>query len=246
MLSKSPSAGGEGEFDPTGRRPRWMLKVTFCGAAKLKKKQVEQVEFEDEEAEIKANGYTAISYPMDSAERLFKEAGKKLKDPQPSPNRKWSLRDRKRISWHVLVEYGRARFLQGYPASVEYIWLDEFCLSPEEVTDEEEVEKERRKELGILADIFRGAEQVLVFCARENCNHTSIECPWGQRLFTIGEILHAEKVMTLTRRPREDGFWKLKPMGARNFKNDMQRAAAEHRYFHLSTILQHATNAGSS
>ncbi|KAF9440982.1 hypothetical protein P691DRAFT_815659 [Macrolepiota fuliginosa MF-IS2] len=60
MLYKSPSVGGEGKFDPTGRRPKWMLKVSFRGGAKLKKKQVEQITVEDEEAEIDAlrNSYS--------------------------------------------------------------------------------------------------------------------------------------------------------------------------------------------
>lgn len=242
MLYESPGYGEPGKFEPMGHPPRWMLEVTFQGPEEPIIKQVDV----EGNREIMEAGYMAISYPMESAFELFKEVGLQTRDPQPNQNRRWSLRDQEQISRRVLYEFACARFHVGIPDSTEYIWLDELCLSPATLTDEGEVEKERMKELGRLADIFRNAKKVLVFCHSPGCKHTTLDCLWGQRVFTIAEILHAQHVITMTRYHGEGSATELIEQDGRNFKSEMQREAAEGGQFHLSTILLHATNAGSA
>lgn len=239
ILYKSPSDGQPGSFGTAGHYPRWMLKVTFRGLERPIFKQVPV------NSEVVEAGYIAISYSMASAFWLFQEAGLHPKDPPPSKSRQWSLRDRKRISRRVLYEYAGARVREGIPDSTEYIWLDEFCLSSATLADEEEIEKEIMVEVGQLADIFRNAKKVIVFCHLFGCKHTTLDCPWGKRVFTIAEILHAQSVITMTRCSEENSTEHLIEWDARNFKGQMQLEAAKGRQFHLSTILQHATNAGS-
>lgn len=241
ILYRSPGDGRAGEFEPMGYRPRWLLKVEFRGKKRPKFDQV-PVEGNSEIAE----NYMAISYPMDSAFELFKEAGYQTKEQQPGQNRRWSLGDRRRISRQILRQYACARYHDGTATeSAEYIWLDEFCLSPKGLEDEKEIKKERKKELGRLTDIFRNAKKVLVYCHTLGCGHTTLDCPWATRLFTLEEILRARQVITMTRHRERDPPVTLQHRDACDFKNEMQREAAERGHFHLSTILLHFTNAGS-
>ncbi|KAF8193863.1 hypothetical protein K438DRAFT_1514658, partial [Mycena galopus ATCC 62051] len=129
---------------------------------------------------------------------------------------------------------------------MEYIWLDEFCLSDNQVNDDETISTQRSVELGRLGDIFRGAIQVTVFCHEPNCDHTTLACTWSQRLFTIPEILHAEMVLRLTRR-REGNTLpaRIFRTTGRAFKEAMQKNAAQGNRWHLNAIYQHAVNAGA-
>ncbi|KAK0480378.1 hypothetical protein IW261DRAFT_1399209, partial [Armillaria novae-zelandiae] len=153
------------------------------------------------------------------------------------------LRDRKRIAERLLIEYCAAT--HGVGDYTEYVWLDEFCLSDANQPDDS---PERPQELGRLADIFRNASQVAVFCHKEDCDHTSTTCKWGTRLFTIGEILHAQKVVRLTRQ-RQDGSHSLKTHAYREtaiaFREKMQTNAAQENRWHLYAIMQHSANSGS-
>ncbi|KAK0437770.1 uncharacterized protein EV420DRAFT_1240426, partial [Desarmillaria tabescens] len=165
---------------------------------------------------------------MESANVLFREAGLKVQDP-PTEKRAFSLKDRKHAGNRT-----------------EYIWLDEFCLSDEHLPDDT---PERSKELGRLPDIFRNASQVAVFCHEEGCDHSSISCIWGTRLFTIGEILHAAAVIRLTRQKDENHPHALTTLAyrepARVFRERMQSKAALGNRWHLYAIMQHSANAGS-
>ncbi|KAK0470102.1 uncharacterized protein EV420DRAFT_1257440 [Desarmillaria tabescens] len=159
---------------------------------------------------------------MDSAYVLFQEAGLTVETP-PTEKRRHDAGNR-----------------------IEFIWLDEFCLS--DITQPED-SPERSKELGRLADIFRNAAQVAVFCHEENCDHTSTTCIWGTRLFTIGEILHASAVIRLTRQQQQGRSLPLRTYAyretARAFREKMQTQAAYDNRWHLYAIMQHSTNAGS-
>ncbi|KAJ7205423.1 hypothetical protein GGX14DRAFT_322186, partial [Mycena pura] len=120
----------------------------------------------------------------------------------------------------------------------EYIWLDELCLPGEA--------SQRSEELGRIPDIFRYAAKTVVFCDEEGCDHTGPSCIWGQRLFTIAEILHAQKVLTLT--PWRNGDVleaKLQPWEGCEFREAMQSKAARENKWHLYAIFQHAANAGT-
>ncbi|TDL21333.1 hypothetical protein BD410DRAFT_683730, partial [Rickenella mellea] len=133
----------------------------------------------------------------------------------------------------------------------EYIWLDEFCLSDEKLDWEassnrdayENREKERGKELGRLADIFRAASAVCVFCNTVDCDHTGLHCPWGRRLFTLAEILHAETVWRILR--LKGGEYEFVQGPGRLFRENIQAKAAEGRQWHLYAIMQHASNSGT-
>ncbi|KAJ7729451.1 hypothetical protein B0H16DRAFT_1330394 [Mycena metata] len=182
---------------------------------------------------------------MESAIALAKEQGfvpeaPKAGLPLPRP-------DRRLISDYLLELYCSATGPNGNPNRVEYIWLDERCLSDDDQQDNEETSKTQRSiELGKLADIFRGATQVAVFCHEENCDHTTLQCTWGQRLFTLPEILHAEKVLRLTRSVRRDGMTaKFVEMEGYKFREAMQTNAAKHNKWHSFAMFQHFVNAGS-
>ncbi|KAK0480380.1 hypothetical protein IW261DRAFT_1399212, partial [Armillaria novae-zelandiae] len=181
---------------------------------------------------------------MESAYVLFQEAGFKAEEVPLTENRLFTLRDRKRIAERLLIEYCVAT--RGAGDGTEYIWLDEFCLSDADAPDGS---SDRTEELGRLAEIFRNASQVAVFCHEEDCDHTSTICKWGARLFTIGEILHAQKVVRLTRQQRQDGSHSLKTHAYREssiaFREKMQANAAHENRWHLYAIMQHSANAGS-
>jgi len=201
-----------GKYAVTGSKPTWVLEVKFRGTTIVSLKQVQYGEEKGrsknasdllEATTSHLNGtYTAISYSMESAKTLFDEAGSQLDHSENTSEGKrlYSLKDRKKISQALLNEYAQARRSNdSKQEDVELIWLDEFCLSDQYVTNEEECERQRSKELGKLADIFRQANQVVVFCHAVDCDHTGTDCPWGRRLFTMGEILHARIVHVMTR-----------------------------------------------
>ncbi len=236
VLTTAPG-GGTASYAPTGSTPRWLLSVQIVDGALIQSQQVVWSE------EVRNQGYTALSYPMDSAYVLFQEAGLSVEAP-PTEERRFTLRDRKRIAERLLNEYCSATHDAG--DRTEYIWLDEFCLSD---IGQPEDSPERSQELGRLADIFRNASQVAVFCHEENCDHTSTTCIWGTRLFTIGEILHASAVIRLTRQRQQDPSLPLKTCAyqesARAFREQMQTKAAHDNRWHLYAIMQHSTNSGS-
>ncbi|KAK0222257.1 hypothetical protein IW262DRAFT_1482368 [Armillaria fumosa] len=229
VLTTAPGDGGRGSYEPTGYTPRWLLSVKIENGNIRGRQQVPWSE------EIRNQGYTALSYAMDSAYVLFKEA--KL----TAGSTPFTLEDRKRIAERLLIEYCSATRDAGN--RIEFIWLDEFCLS-ETPTDG----SKRSEELGRIPDIFRNASQVAVFCHEENCDHTSTTCIWGRRLFTIGEILHASAVIRLTRQ-KHDRSLLLRTCAyretARAFRERMQSQAANDNQWHLYAIMQHSANAGS-
>ncbi|KAJ7126259.1 hypothetical protein C8R44DRAFT_618510, partial [Mycena epipterygia] len=129
----------------------------------------------------------------------------------------------------------------------EYIWLDEFCLSDHNIHDDQVISTQRSIELGRLADISRNARQVSVFCHEEDCDHTGLECIWGQRLFTIPEILHTPKVLRMTRKRNGEKALapQIFPTSGRAFREKMQSNAARGNKWHLHAIFQHTVNAGA-
>lgn len=248
-----------GKYAVTGNKPTWLLEVKFRGTEIV---SIKQVQYGEENGRSKNASdllgtttshqhrpnvpYTAISYSMESAKALFDEAGSQLDQSEDvlEGKRLYSLKNRRKISQALLQEYARARKSNDLQQDdVELIWLDEFCLSDEHLTNEEECSKERSKELGKLADIFRRAEQVVVFCHAVNCNHSGTDCPWGKRLFTMGEILHARIVHVMTRNSQLES--RITVFAGQDFRTDMQACAAEAGMWHLYNIMQHATNSGA-
>ncbi|EKM76704.1 hypothetical protein AGABI1DRAFT_130998 [Agaricus bisporus var. burnettii JB137-S8] len=275
VLLESPSSligeegkikvASRGQYAVTGNKPRWLLEVEFRGNQIVSQRQVryewERVKEEALMAKpgnslrkgIQRSGYTAISYSMESAKELFFESGCSL-DSQPEippdGNRKYSLRNRQKISRALLEEYARARnTINDKQDGFEFIWLDEFCLSNQELQDEQEIERQRDTEVGQLADIFRGARRVVVFCHVEDCDHTGIDCPWASRLFTMGEILYTPQVLQMSRTRKSNHQQKLSSyitiIPGPEFRSDMQACAAEAKQWHLYNIMQHATNSGA-
>ncbi|KAF5348905.1 hypothetical protein D9756_009810 [Leucocoprinus leucothites] len=261
---KVPSSG---QYAVTGNKPHWLLKVEFRGKTIVSQHQVKYGREREKKGEEdglnqsrKVGGprtrsqlsrYTAISYAFDSANEIFKASGQKLDsqpDITPGGKRKYSLASRKRIAQVVLDEYARTReTVNSEGNDIEFIWLDEFCLSDEEITNEEECKEQRDIELGQLADIFRRAEQVVVFCHVEDCDHTGFDCPWCQRLFTLGEILYTQKVLVMTRSKDWDtqkSSSHIVVVSGQDFRVDMQARAAEKKMWHLYNIMQHVTNSG--
>ncbi|KAK7042998.1 hypothetical protein VNI00_008736 [Paramarasmius palmivorus] len=243
-------------YEKTNFEPRWMLRVFIRDGHYDGHEQIQWTE------EHRGKGYTALSYDMDAAYTLFKEAGRTLRDPPPPDGKaKFSLRDRKRISLEFLAEYcSAARQNQKVDPDREvFVWLDEFCLSRErqhlseqtqdDQAEREEVKKERSEELGRLSDIFRAAETVVVFCNEVNCDHTNLTCRWANRLFTLGEILHANKTQRMTRRLVPGGNTRpqshLYPESGRSFRERMMHAAALASKWYLHSVLQQSNSTGN-
>ncbi|KAI3608816.1 hypothetical protein WG66_003803 [Moniliophthora roreri] len=244
-------------YEKTNFEPRWMLKVSIREGRYGSHEQIEWTEDYHKEK------YTALSYNMDAAKVLFNEAGGRPRDPIPPGSKaKFSLWDRREISKQLLVEYCSAiRDQPEPPDREEFIWLDESCLSREthtEAQQDEQAERkkvkfERNEELGCLADIFRGARTVVPFCDVVDCNHWSLECSWGNRLFTLGEILHANEVRRMTRKTvRDEHGRQTKPrshlytrQSARSFCERMVHRAAIANKWHLHMILRQSNNSGS-
>ncbi|KAF7358995.1 HET domain-containing protein [Mycena sanguinolenta] len=238
VLSDAPG-GGKGQYAVTEFQPAWMLEVTIRDG---KLQAFQQIPLSDEIAEV---GYTALSYSMDSAAVLASEAGFV---PGPGPGRrKYTRQDKRSMGEYLLRLYCSATRREGNPDRTEYIWLDEFCLSDSRLSDDDKtvIEKQRKLELGKMADVFRCAVQVAVFCDKPNCDHTTLTCPWGQRLFTLQEILHAETVLRLTRHQRRTLAAQLFRTTGRSFREKMQKHAAEGNRWHLNAIYQHTVNAGT-
>ncbi|KAJ6577857.1 hypothetical protein B0H19DRAFT_931830 [Mycena capillaripes] len=167
--------------------------------------------------------------------------------PAPAPeSREYTLADRRTISKYFLELYCSATRSKGNPDRIEYIWLDEFCFSDDHVLDEAVIATQRSVELGRPADVFRGAVQVVVFCHEQNCDHTGLGCIWGQRLFTIPEILHAQTVWRLIRSSQGQVMSaRISERTGRELNEAMQTNAAEGNRWHLNAIFQHSVNAGA-
>uniref|UniRef100_A0A0W0FDS6 Uncharacterized protein n=1 Tax=Moniliophthora roreri TaxID=221103 RepID=A0A0W0FDS6_MONRR len=249
--SVSSSTTDEGVYEETNFEPRWMLQVTFCNGQYTGHAQI------DWTGEHRDTGYTALSYDMNAAKTLFNEAGKTLNDPKKL-NGKLSLLNRRQISEQLLMEYCSAIRDPKSPnrKEKEFIWLDEFCLSrerhPNEVQQEmTDVKRERKEELGRMPDIYRGANMVVVFCHVVDCDHTTLDCSWGKRLYTLGEILHANEVQRMTRKIDHDESGKemkqshLYTEPARSFRERMMHHAARANRWHLHSILRQSNNSGS-
>ncbi|KAF5348889.1 hypothetical protein D9756_009820 [Leucocoprinus leucothites] len=253
-----------GEYAITNNKPRWLLEVHFKGTSISFERQVPYDGGHPEEAAldldefttrkaIQDSGYIAISYPMKSAIHMYSNEAKRQLDPSSDADRELSLVNRQLIAHTVLECYAEARAsIPGKASRVEYIWLDEFCLSdtglPNGTPDErKEINRQRGLEVGQLVDIFRGAKQVVVFCHEPRCDHTNPGCAWGKRLFTLGEIIHTEEVLQMTRRPGPDGklVSSITVLPGREFRGSMQARAAKEKQWHLYNIMQHSTNSGS-
>ncbi|KAJ6475921.1 hypothetical protein C8R47DRAFT_661337 [Mycena vitilis] len=238
VLSIAKSDGERGQYDVTGFYPSWVLKITIKDEALA---ELLQVPFSDEVAEA---GYTALSYPMQSAVVLSTEDGFV---PAPAPgDRPYTLDDRRKISKYFLRLYCSATRTNGNPDRTEYVWLDEYCLSDDQLTEKAEIESRRSEEVGRLADVFRAAIRVVVFCHANNCDHTGLTCIWGKRLFTIPEILHTATVLRLIRRRRGENMtaYLSERTGAKH-REAMQTHAAHENKWHLHAIFQHTVNAGA-
>ncbi|KAF7369881.1 HET domain-containing protein [Mycena sanguinolenta] len=235
--------GGKGQYDMREFQPKWVLEVTILNG---ELHSFHQIPYSEEVAEI---GYIAISYPFKSAVVLATEADFV---PGPAPEgHDYSRRDKRSMIVYLLRLYCGATRRDGNPDRTEYIWLDEFCISDLSLSDDIEKDKavikaQRDAELAKLADVFRCAAQVAVFCHEPNCDHTSLSCIWGQRLYTLSEILHVETVLRLTRWLKEE---KLAPrisrITGRSFREAMQKHAAEGNRWHLNAIYQHSVNSGA-
>ncbi|THU93633.1 hypothetical protein K435DRAFT_571430, partial [Dendrothele bispora CBS 962.96] len=169
---------------------------------------------------------------MESAYVLFSEAGMHTEDPSPEGKKDQQVpQDR-----------------------TEFIWLDEFCLSEDcegvkGNRNPDEEKQERKEELGRLTDIFRGAHTVVVFCQDVDCDHTTFACQWGKRLFTLGEILHANEVQRMTRKIVPGKGQEIASFlyfeSARSFRERMMHHAAQAGKWHLHTLLRQSNNSGS-
>ncbi|KAK7455876.1 hypothetical protein VKT23_010913 [Stygiomarasmius scandens] len=233
-------------YETTNVQPHWMLEVQIRDGKYAAHRQINWT------ADGQNHEYSAISYGMRSAFVLFEEAGKQALDEKPE-GKEWSLADRRRISEQLLIEFcstARRGNHQVPPNRTEYIWLDEFCISENgEENHDDKVRKERKEELGRMADIFRGAETVIVFCHILDCDHTTLDCPWGNRLFTLGEILHANSIGRMTRTVVEKNTKArtfLEFESARSFRERMMYYAAQARRWHLHSLLRNSINSGSS
>jgi hypothetical protein len=220
----NPRGGEKTQYAVTGFRPKWVLKVNIADGTSR------QIPFDEEIADT---GYTALSYPMQSAVVLA-EAANFVRGPAP-PGREYSLADRRNIARYFLALYCSTIRSTGKFNQTEYVWLDEFCLSDDnKVQDDKGISKQRDEELGRLADIFGGAVRVVVFCHQENCDHTGLGCIWGQRLFTIAEILHARTVLRLIRRRHETGITTyISQRTGAEFRQAIQTKAAHENRWHL-------------
>ncbi|KAJ6472474.1 hypothetical protein C8R45DRAFT_835828 [Mycena sanguinolenta] len=124
------------------------------------------------------------------------------------------------------------------PDKVQYIWLDEFCISSaglDDIADKPKI-KEQRRELGRMADIYRYAAEVVVFCHTKNCDHTDVlNCAWSQRIWTIAEILNAQSVTTMimSRKLSAKFTARLYHQSGHVFREALQARAAQANKWHL-------------
>ncbi|KAH8825767.1 hypothetical protein DL96DRAFT_1609805 [Flagelloscypha sp. PMI_526] len=112
----------------------------------------------------------------------------------------------------------------------------------------DDMKHERNQELGRLTDIFRIARYVCVFCEDFGCDHTGVTCVWGQRVWTLAEIVHASTVlqMSAVRVNSSCWEWDLREIEGRLFKGSMKGHAEREQRWHLQAVMEHATNAGST
>ncbi|PVF93329.1 hypothetical protein CPB86DRAFT_790223 [Serendipita vermifera] len=170
-------------------------------------------------------------------------------DPDPEIFKRWHDIALRQINARVFLDcYLDARFEQREKTplydTVEYIWLDEFCLYPAEEPSLEA----RDEELGRMADIFGFASDVCVYCPVSGCGHVSRSCAWGSRLWTLSEIVRAERVTSLTRTQEGPAQWSysLVQTSGSHFRSQMQREAELKGQWHLHGIMRHANNGGST
>ncbi|KAK7455870.1 hypothetical protein VKT23_010907 [Stygiomarasmius scandens] len=233
-------------YAPTNFEPHWMLEVQVLDGKYAGFRQVVW------NGDLRGNGYTAISYGIKSAHVLFEQAGKCTVDPKPE-GKDYSFADRRRIAKHLLEEYYSAKrhfskaHLELSKNRTEYIWIDEFCISDKK-DDYEGIgfQIQRKEELARIPDIFRGAENVVVFCEKPKCEHVTLDCPWGKRLFTLGEILHAKHVERMTRMTEDDHHCFVYPESAQSFRERMLHEAALKERWHLHSLLMNSINSGST
>ena len=230
VLFNAPGVGDD-RYDIASLLPKWAIKLTIRNGTYA----VVQIPWTGDVGE-----YTALSYSMESARQLFDLAGRQLQDPENVNGRKYSLRDRRSIAELMLIEYA-----VGRPDGVEYVWLDEFCLSDANQQNEKLAEEQRVEEVGRLADIFGAASQVCVFCHLPECSHTDPNCPWGTRIFTLAEILHAKTVLTITIKGNVRGRRQRIEMVGEVFRAKMREQAERSGRWHLYAVMQHSTNTGS-
>lgn len=246
-----------GGYQPTDFLPRWLLKITIRDNVLVKREQISYEQARKME-DFHRQGYAALSYWIESANELVRfVTGNAI--PKMDGKRKYTLLDRQRMAMVYLNEYfyAQTQRLEGdnlAPNRVEFVWLDEFCLSDEHQPWELQNEQ-RNVELGRLADIFRGARKVGIFCHRYGCEHTTQECGWSTRLFTLSEILHAKTVevmiMQESKKPESLGgrvvpyAFVIESLSGDDFRRKMLQSAAEAGKWHLWGLMHSAVNAGS-
>ncbi|KAJ7837243.1 hypothetical protein B0H14DRAFT_1104775 [Mycena olivaceomarginata] len=247
---------GKKWYQGTGFKPNWLLKVSPRTGAELqydidsdfRKLQVTRTQVEQWPPR-----YTALSYSTSCVEKICEAANLKL--PQKL-GRKYSPVDHRRISKELLRLYCSTRkddlLKKGEdPDVVEYIWLDEFCISNaalDDNSDAQTIKGQRDAELARMADIYRYAANVTVFCSKIGCDHTDHECAWGGRLWTIAEILNAQEVVRMTVKREHDAApftAQLFSEKAHVFREAMQAKAAEREKWHLYAIFQQSDHGGA-
>jgi hypothetical protein len=219
----------DSQYCMTGFQPKLVLKVDITGG---QLSAHNQVQFSDAIKAPGYTGYTALSYPVKGVAEAegFVASG-------AEEGRTFTLAERRSLAEKLLRLYCSAERRGGNPDRTEYIWLDEFCLSNDSEDGdkgEKEIEDIRAVELGRLADIFRNATSVAVFCNELNCDHTDLKCSWGTRIWTIPEILHAKDIQRMTRQQAENTIvTRIFPTSGREFRERIQRKAAKADQWHL-------------
>ncbi|KAF9444537.1 hypothetical protein P691DRAFT_796425 [Macrolepiota fuliginosa MF-IS2] len=227
--------------------PRWLLQVQFRGDEILSQRQVRYDDGSGSVVQDKTNntprkraqdvGYSAISYAASCAEKLLAESG-----ATRAGTMKNNTANRKKVAQAMLKEYARARTSMNNnnkTDGIEFIWLDELCLSDDAATNEVEMEKQRNEELGRVADIFRSARRVVVFCHIAGCDHTTTDCPWGNRLFALPEVLNTSRIFKMTRtyESEKELVSSITSVSGQEFRECMRTRAAAARMWHLSNLL---------
>jgi hypothetical protein len=253
VLATATSGSGRGMYERSNLPPRWVLEVSYD------KRSWRQVIWTD------TIRFTALSYAYKSAQHLASRPG--IGEPTPDqpiflqprtythdPNvpgdqadliktqeRHGELIERQKVARMFLLTYMESR-LGEHATGVEHIWLDEFCLTDASIQDVRKLVDQREEEVGRLADIFRAAQKVCVFCHIDDCNHAGLQCPWVTRLFTLAEILNANSVVRMTQGPHG---YSLHEEEGRLFRERMQAQASLDGRWHLYSIMQHASNSGT-
>ncbi len=254
ILAAPPGGGSMAKFHPTGYRPTFVVKVQPGFGRPI---EWEQIRYPDQTIP-----YTAISYPFEKARdsSALPETSSSSTSPNgslaagissasPDPG----LVERRDVAVRLLEAYVKILHppttilddatTRSTPSSAwaEYIWIDELCLSEGPRVDKTEENRAiRNNELGRLADIFSGADKVVIFCDTPGCNHTSLDCPWSHRLFTIGEVFSAQAVTLMIRSESSNGFI-LNHQTGRQFRRSIQNSAElRDDALHLHTIMKWA------